>query len=827
MRIAIVSAHYPPDFVSGGTLVPQRHARALRERGHDVRVFAGSLSLTTQADEVEETGLPVHWVPVRDGIAWSSPLNTANDAVVAAFATWLAEVRPDVVHLHALQAMGGGMVRAAKESGARVVVTMHDFWWTCARQFLVDKGFRPCSLVVDAGVCGCEVDRPWLDARNAQLAEDLSYADVVCVPSAVARDLVAANGLAPGVLVVDENGLPVPATTGAPTTSATVRFLFAGGKNRLKGGPLLLDAVGRLTGDWSLTLVGGDELARDTGWSAGHLPVTLRPAYAPEELSDVLLAHDVLVLPSLMRESFSIVAREALQHGLAVVTSDTLGPEEVVRHGVNGLVVATGSAEDLAAAMQSLVDDRALLTRLRSAPAPTVRTLDEQVDGLERLYAETSSRPPSSTVRDVLFVCGIEGAPLRYRARLPAEALALQGLRTEVRHYRDAALPELVSKADVVVVYRVPATHQVLDLIQGADVPVLFDVDDLIVDPSLRDEIPAMRSLPADEAELWMQGVHRYRTTLETCDGYVGSTQPLVDHIGALTGLPAYRFSNGVGLVTARRSDAALRRPRTPGPLRVGYLSGTTTHDADWHSVEAAVLEVLARHPGSELWLVGHLQPTDAVAALGDRVKRLPLQDWRALPALIRDLDVNLAPLELDLGEGGRFNEAKSAIKHLEAALVEVPTVASPTQPYREAIEHGVNGMLAAGHDEWVAALDALLSDAAMRHRIGARARRDVLLQLSPHLQGRRYLAVLEQAVARGRLDRVSDWEPVALDGPPARVSLEPYTAEPVAGPTRAEQLRERALVARERAAAVLAREGVGGVLRATARVTGRRLRRR
>lgn len=820
MRIAVVSAHYPPDFVSGGTLVPQRQARALRDRGHDVRVCAGSLSLASPTDETDETGLPVHWVPVRDGIGWSSSLNTDNPRVVADFRSWLADVSPDVVHLHSLQAMGGPLVRVAKESGARVVVTMHDFWWTCGRQFLVDRGFRPCSLVVQAGVCGCEVDRPWLDDRNARLAADLAFADAVCVPSAIARDLVAANGLAPGVLLADENGLPHLAVTGAPTPSDTVRLLFAGGRNRLKGGPLLLDAVTRLRGDWSLTVV-GEELAVDS-----DLPVRFVPPYDPAGLSEVLHAHDVLVLPSLMRESFSIVTREALMHGLTVVTSDTLGPEEVITHGVNGLVVATGSAEDLAGALQSLIDDRALLARLRASSPPAVRSLDDQVDGLERLYGASTSSPAPTRVRNVLFVCGIEGAPLRYRAHLPAEALALQGIQSEVRHYRSADVASLAAKADVIVVYRVPATTQVLALIRNASVPVLFDVDDLVVDPSLKDEIPALRMLAADEAELWMQGVHRYRTTLEACDGYVGSTQLLVDHIGALTGLPTYRFSNGVGLVTARRSDAALRRDRKPGPLRLGYFSGTKTHDADWRAVEPAVLEVLARHPSVELWLVGHLRPTAAVEVLGDRLNQLPLQDWRALPELLRDLDVNLAPLELDLGEGGRFNEAKSAIKQLEAALVETPTVATPTQPFREAIDHGVNGLLATSHEEWVAALELLLGDAAARHRLGARARRDALLQLSPHLQGQRYLAILEAAVARGRLDRSSSWEPVALDGPPARVTLEPYTAEPVPGLTRVQVLRERALVARDRAAAVLAKEGVGGAARAVVRVTARRLRR-
>src|SRR3954447_14607568 len=39
MRVVVVSAHCPPNFVSGGTLAPQRLARALRARGHEVSVY--------------------------------------------------------------------------------------------------------------------------------------------------------------------------------------------------------------------------------------------------------------------------------------------------------------------------------------------------------------------------------------------------------------------------------------------------------------------------------------------------------------------------------------------------------------------------------------------------------------------------------------------------------------------------------------------------------------------------------------------------------------------------------------------------------------------
>jgi Glycosyl transferases group 1 len=235
-----------------------------------------------------------------------------------------------------------------------------------------------------------------------------------------------------------------------------------------------------------------------------------------------------------------------------------------------------------------------------------------------------------------------------------------------------------------------------------------------------------------------------------------------------------------VGLATSRLSDLELVRPRAEGPLRLGYFSGTVTHDEDWAYLEPAIVDVLGRHRDVELWLVGFVKPSPALDGFADRVRRLPLQEWTRLPAILHDVDVNLASLD----PGGRFNEAKSAIKWLEAALTATPTVATPTEPFREAIVHGDNGMLAAGLDDWTACLHHLLDDEQERKRLGHRARRDALLRWSPHLQGRRYLDLLERArasVAKGRVRRASAWEPLALDEPAeaALSALEPYGAEP------------------------------------------------
>ncbi len=792
MRITFVSAHYPPNFVSGGTLQPQRLARALHDRGHDVAVFAGYLDSTrrplTTWEEDDGTGLPVRWVVSTPYMEWADERNYDNPRIAELLAAHLERHPADVVHLHALQTLGVGLVEVARAAGAATVVTMHDFWWVCARQFLVERSHRPCCLVVAAGDCPCEVGRPHLVRRAERLRQALQSADLVLAPSRSAAEVLRANGVDAAKLDVDENGMDLPAPRPpSPRRAAEgpIVVRYTGGSNPLKGADVLLEAAHRVGPEPRLRVLAhdlGEAVERD-GRSLAGTCVEAVPPYDPEDLDGLLAVTDALVLPSVMRESYSLVTREALLRGVPVVVTDTIGPEEVVENGRNGLVVPAAEPALLAAALRSLVDPSVLETlRQGAATPPPVRTVDEQVAGLEERYGRLVARAPAPVAgprpERVLFVAGIDGAPLRYRVHLPAEAMALHGVRSDVRHYRDPDVAELAARADVVVAYRVPATRQVLALIatcRRAGTPVVFDVDDLIFDPSIADEIPALRLLPADEAALWLEGVSRYRVTMEACDAYTGSTQGLVEHARRAVGIDAHLFENGVGIAIGVASDIALRRERAPGPLRVGYFSGTTTHDADWRHVERSIVAVLEDHPQAELWLGGHLTPTESVIGrLGDRVRRLPFSPWHKLPDLLRDLDVNLAPLEPD----SRFNDAKSAVKWLEAALVSTPTIASPSAPFRDAIEDGQTGWLADDPETWATCLDRALGDGDLRTLVGARARRAALLRWSPHRQGDHYLQILAHVRTnpRGPLPPESA-ATVAHDEPvlPVRTRLEPY----------------------------------------------------
>jgi len=857
MRILVVSAHYPPNFVSGGTLVPQRLARGLRARGHDVSVYAGWLGddrapLTTW-DEADETSLGVRWIATTPWTAWSDRQNFDNPAVAADFAAHVAAVRPDVVHFHALQSLGAGVLEAAARHGAKVVLTMHDFWWVCARQFLVDRQGHPCPLVVETAECPCEIDHEWLKGRNAWLRERLAAVDLVLAPSTTAAAVLVANGVDPACLTVDENGLPgagpdgttgprpAPGPNGMPAIAESpagpLRVLYTGGSDRMKGVHILAAAAARLSDrlGWTLVAYGTGPFEAESPGAFDGVAIDARAPFEPSRLDEVFADADVLVVPSVMRESHSLVTREALTRGIPVVCTDCIGPEEVVVDGANGLVVVADDHRALASAIERLLDEPQLLGHLRDGcRGVRVRSLDDQVAGVEAHYArlvESAASPapqPGRSIQRVVFLVGIDGAPLRYRAWFPAEALGLLGVDSEILHYRDERAAAALNGADAVVVYRVPATPQVLGLIsaaRAAGTPVFFDVDDLIFDPDLAAEIPALSLLPADEAALWMEGVRRYRTTMDACDAFIGSTAMLCRHATEVTGLPAFRFDNGVGIGLGRRSAEAVNRPRAPGPTRIGYLSGTITHDDDWAMIEPVVVSVLEAMPEVELWLVGHVTGGPALERLGSRVHRIPFVPWADLPGLLRDLDVNLAPV----APASRFNEAKSAIKWLEAALVSTPTVASPTEPFRDAVVEGETGMLAASPEDWTGALERLIVDHDRHDKIGRQARRAALLGWSPHLQAHRYLDILTGDLPHRR--PADPWSPVANDEPfvDARelVVVSPESAGPAADrnmpPSLVSVLARTRSVSR-RAAQRYETGGISSVAASAARLARRRL---
>ena len=254
----------------------------------------------------------------------------------------------------------------------------------------------------------------------------------------------------------------------------------------------------------------------------------------------------------------------------------------------------------------------------------------------------------------------------------------------------------------------------------------MFDTDDLVFEPELAGYFAFMADWPADARQREIEGFEEYRQTLQACDRATVSTEPLAEYVRGC-GAQARVVFNAVSEEMIRLADSAIARSpdvRSGGnDVTIGYLSGTRTHNRDFLEAAEAIRWALDRYSQVRLLIVGKLDLDERFALFGSRVTKIPLQPWRALPELLSHVDINLAPLEAN----NPVTECKSCVKYLEAGLLGVPTVASPTPDFVRATQGGRTGNLAADRTDWQEALVRLVESPALRHELGALAREDVL----------------------------------------------------------------------------------------------------
>lgn len=337
---------------------------------------------------------------------------------------------------------------------------------------------------------------------------------------------------------------------------------------------------------------------------------------------------------------------------------------------------------------------------------------------------------PAGATFDVIFVIGCwEGESKRYRVHNVAAALTEQGLKVQV--VGDAQCHDIVAnnwRARAVVFFRTPyraelKLPEVLAFLRDQGARVVFDVDDLVFQPGLVDQIHGVSKLSAQDKELYLDGVLRYRRLLKLCDLVTVTTAPLARAVEAL-GLRALIVPNSLNRQQIAASAAIVAAKAKDKPrATIGYFSGSRTHERDFAQAAPALLELMRARDDFDLLVVGYLDLGPEWAPFEHRVRRRDFMPPLEMLAVLGECDINIAPLEV----GDPFCEAKSELKFFEAALVETPSVVSPTEPLAQAIEPGVTGFVASTPDDWRTALGQLLDNPGLRRDIGRRARASAL----------------------------------------------------------------------------------------------------
>ncbi|MBV9837471.1 MAG: glycosyltransferase family 4 protein, partial [Solirubrobacterales bacterium] len=341
MRIALVSPYswtYP-----GGVT---RHIEALAERflqeGHEVRVLApfdppdAFSAVLHRGARPQRLAPPDYLVSLGRTVGFKANGAVSNLSItpygVATMHHELRTGRYDVVHIHEPVAPVTGWV-AADWTRLPLVGTFHtynDNW-------------------ISNGIANLIGARRVLNRLHVRIA----------VSEAAAWT---ARRFFGGHYRVIPNGVHVDPALAEPGSAGEepdkLRIVFVGQAVDRKGLPLLLRAFEALRDHipTELTVIGPSReelepmLLDDRG-------VRMLGKVDEHEKRGELQRADVLCAPSLRGESFGMVLTEAFAAGTPVVASDIAGYRDVVRDGVDGLLVPPGDPQALAEALRDLWDE--------------------------------------------------------------------------------------------------------------------------------------------------------------------------------------------------------------------------------------------------------------------------------------------------------------------------------------------------------------------------------------------------------------------------------------------------------------------------------------
>jgi len=305
------------------------------------------------------------------------------------------------MHVHGLGQFTLAPLIVAREFRLPVVLTLHDYWFLCERWHMIRKDQRMCAGPESPEKCAlCYLEDEKVPVTKETQAGSLRYhkwrqqmmrrafalADKVFAPSRYLCGRFAEfgyEGVQPAPLGFEYGEI----VTGHPS-DGLFHFGYSGQVIARKGVNFLLEAFHRLPRkDVRLHVWGpvnakyAEKLVADY---TSDERIIFHGPYDPARLDEIYRSFHVAVVPSLM-ENYPLVVQEALLRRTPAIATTVGGIPEVLRDGVNGLLVPPESADALLAAMQRVLADPSLVERL-TAGIGAVRRLEQDARHYAREY---------------------------------------------------------------------------------------------------------------------------------------------------------------------------------------------------------------------------------------------------------------------------------------------------------------------------------------------------------------------------------------------------------------------------------------------------------
>lgn len=331
---------------------------------------------------------------------------------------------------------------------------------------------------------------------------------------------------------------------------------------------------------------------------------------------------------------------------------------------------------------------------------------------------------------DVLFITSGVGDSANYRSYNAAEELNLHGIKASVMIQDNPLLPMFANRFKIFIFARnimTPNIEKLVKKIKKQNKEIIFETDDLVFDVKYIHNSDFYKNISALEKMQYKKGAggeilkDGYMKVCVTSTAYIAK---ILESYGKKVFVVSNKLSNAwldmADNILKNKSDLA---GRLGSKIKIGYFSGTISHNKDFATVTDALMDIMEKYPQVELFLVGPLDISSKLNKFKERINQFSYVPRYKHFENVASVDINIIPLEI----GDPFSEARSELKFFEAGLVCIPTVAAATQTYREAIDDGIDGFVADGTKEWTEKLERLIINEDLRKSMGKKAREKAL----------------------------------------------------------------------------------------------------
>jgi glycosyltransferase involved in cell wall biosynthesis len=298
-----------------------------------------------------------------------------------------------------------------------------------------------------------------------------------------------------------------------------------------------------------------------------------------------------------------------------------------------------------------------------------------------------------------------------------------------------------VRRYDRCYLYRIPISGWAARLLAAHRDRLVYDFDDAI---DVQDGTGAL--LERIRQRVWHRGLQR---AIRCCHVIVTSNERNAEVVSSMggravvvpTSVDVERYAAAAATVesagevaaseAAPRAEAGTRPGTAPRRLVLGWI-GTPSTSAYLPLLEEPLLAVAQAHD-IEIRLIGAGRNPFARLPASVRAWSLATETQE-----IAAFDIGLMPMP-----DTPWTRGKAALKALQYGAAGIPTIASWTTTNEQILGTDDGTLYCRTADDWRAAVERLLRDAALRHDLGARARRRVAAHYSVSANLPKLIAVL------------------------------------------------------------------------------------